>query len=65
MDGDQRLIAEVRATSYSLYPLDAIGDAKREQVRRLAGRLGVGRIDAVGIGLFPEFYIVHWERRSF
>jgi hypothetical protein len=34
-------------------------------VRRLAALLGVGRVDAVGIGLFPEFYIVHWERRSF
>lgn len=64
-DRGEPVAVEVRARKGSLYPLEAIGEAKRRQVRFLASQIGIARCDLVGIGLHDSFFVVHWERRAF
>lgn len=59
-DGGERVVVEVRAITGEGDPIDAIGWEKRDQVRRLAGHLGTGRVDLVGIGIRPSHVIFHW-----
>lgn len=59
-DGRQTVVVEVRANTRNGDPIDAIDDTKRSHVRRLAGVVGAGRVDLVGIGLGPEALTVHW-----
>lgn len=55
-------VVEVRTLTGTAYPLDAVDDAKRRQVRRLAGAIGVSRVDFVGVALHPGYHVIHWDR---
>lgn len=65
VDRGRRLVVEVRTTSDSEFPLDALTDEKRARVRRLAGLLGIGRVDGLGVGVFDGHVIIHWDPDSF
>lgn len=41
-------------------PVESFTPAKRRQVRSLAGRLGIGRVDLVAITVGPEYIEVRW-----
>lgn len=64
-DSSQLVVAEVRTVTGARYPLDAIDYLKRRQVRRLAGTVGIARCDAVGVGLLPEYFVIHWDPDTF
>jgi putative endonuclease len=61
-DGGKRVVVEVRTTRSFGDPIDAVGPAKRAQVRRLAGKLGGVRVDFIGIGLNDTDLTIHWVR---
>jgi len=62
---DRRLVlVEVRTLTGSIYPLDAIDDGKRRQLRSLAVRAGLGRIDLIGVGLGHDHVVFHWDPDS-
>lgn len=50
---------EVRTTTGSGDPIDAIGEEKRRHVRRLASSVGASRVEFVGIGLDRTGVTVH------
>ena len=60
LDGAIRVVVEVRTITGTADPVDAIGHAKRLQVRRLAGQLGAGRVDFLGVRLSHGDVAVHW-----
>ena len=64
-DGAERVAVEVRATVGSIDPIDAIDPAKRRKVRQLAGRLGAGRVDMVGVKLSSQACEIHWVPAGF
>jgi putative endonuclease len=64
-DGNELAVVEVRTLAGSSYPLDAIDDLKRKQVRSLAGRVGIRRCDGFGVGVFDHHAIAHWDPDSF
>ena len=59
-DGTVLVAVEVRTTTGLDDPIDAIGPAKRRRVSRLAGRLGAGRVDFLGIRLGRDAIDFHW-----
>lgn len=60
MDGPTRVAVEVRASRGRTDPIDAVDNAKRRHVQRIAARAGAGRVDIVGIGLGEHGIDVHW-----
>jgi hypothetical protein len=60
--GRQRVVVEVRTVVGSLRPEERFHVGKRRQVSSLAGRMGVGRVDLVGVGLDRTGVTVHWSR---
>jgi putative endonuclease len=60
LDGETKVVVEVRAITGSGDPVDAIGPAKRRRVRTLAGRVGAGRVDFLGIRIGSDDVTVHW-----
>lgn len=59
-DGKRLVAVEVRTVTSPGDPIDAIDPAKRRQVGSLAARVGIDRIDYVGVGLGPRFIDFHW-----
>lgn len=59
-DGDQRVVTEVRSVSFSVDPIDAIDAAKRRRVAGLATRIGVTRVDYLGVGFTDAYIDFHW-----
>jgi Holliday junction resolvase-like predicted endonuclease len=59
-DKATRVAVEVRTISGEGDPIDAIGGEKRSHVRRLAGKVGAGRVDYVGVALRDWGAEVHW-----
>lgn len=60
MDGPVRVVVEVRTTSGEGDPIDAVDRSKRENVARLARRLGAGRVDFVGVRVEESGVDLHW-----
>lgn len=60
MDGDDRVAFEVRTITGEGDPIDAVDQAKRRQVQRLAAANGASRVDLVGIRLHDDGFDVHW-----
>jgi len=65
LDGDVIVAVEVRTVTAGDDPIDAIGDAKRSRVQRLAPQLGAQRVDFVGIRLDPDSVVFHWVPDGF
>lgn len=59
-DGRDRVVVEVRTVTGVGDPIDAVGHSKRRQVRSLAGTVGAGRVDFVGVGVGPDGVVIHW-----
>lgn len=59
-DGDDLVVFEVRTVTGGGDPIDALRHSKRRRVRRLAGRIGVARVDFVGVRLGPDHVDIHW-----
>ena len=59
----ERLVVEVRSTAGELRLDDMVDPAKLRTVRRLAGILGISRVDAVGVGVGRDGLRFHWSRR--
>lgn len=59
-DHGRRVAVEVRTVSTGGDPIDAVGPGKRAHVRRLGGRLGVARVDYIGISLHQWGAEIHW-----
>ncbi|HXV72913.1 MAG TPA: YraN family protein [Acidimicrobiia bacterium] len=59
-DEDIRVAIEVRTITGSGDPIDAVNRAKRRRVASLARKLGVARVDLVGVGLRDWGVEVHW-----
>jgi putative endonuclease len=60
IDRGTRVVVEVRTVTGPGDPIDAVGPAKRRRVTVLAGRIGAGRVDFIGVGLAPAGVVVHW-----
>lgn len=61
-DGRRRVVFEVRTSSGDLRLDDRFDHAKKATVRHLAARLGIGRVDLVGVALRPDGLRFHWLR---
>ena len=59
-DGGQTVAVEVRTTVGRADPIDALPMSKRRHVADLGRRIGVRRVDAIGIGLDQRGMTVHW-----
>lgn len=59
-DGPTTVAVEVRTTTSTGDPIDAIGWAKRRHVSTLARRAGVSRVDFLGVGIRDWGIEVHW-----
>ncbi|MGH3649852.1 MAG: YraN family protein [Acidimicrobiia bacterium] len=59
-DRGVRVVVEVRAITGAADPVDAIGATKRRRVRRLAGQVGAGRVDFLGVRMSGDDVVVHW-----
>lgn len=59
-DGPVSVVVEVRTITGTLDPIDAIGERKRRQVRRLAHQLKADRVDFLGIRLDEFGMDFHW-----
>lgn len=60
VDGPHHVAFEVRTITGAGDPIDAVGEAKRRRVRRLAAAHGLTRVDLVGIRLHSGGFDVHW-----
>jgi putative endonuclease len=60
IDRDTRVVVEVRTITGLGDPIDAVGPSKRRRVSALAGRIGAGRVDFIGVGIGPDEALVHW-----
>ena len=60
VDGEARVVVEVRAVTGDGDPIDAVDPAKRRRVRGLAREVGATRVDFVGVRFSPEDVMVHW-----
>lgn len=60
MDGSRRVAVEVRTTTHSQDPIDAVDLTKRRKVERLARSAGADRVDFIGILFGDEGIDVHW-----
>lgn len=59
-DGGTTVVIEVRTITGDGDPLDAVGTSKRRRVTSLAGRVGAGRVDFLGVALRPDAVELHW-----
>jgi putative endonuclease len=59
-DGHARVVVEVRTIRGEADPIDAVNEAKRIQVARLARRAGATRVDLLGIRLDQDGCDLHW-----
>lgn len=59
-DGETRVAVEVRTITGGSDPIDAIDEAKRARVLRLARQAGAARVDIVGIRLGQDGCDLHW-----
>jgi Holliday junction resolvase-like predicted endonuclease len=57
-DGAQRVAVEVKTRRGE--PLDSFTPAKARQVRSLAARLGIGRVDLVAVSIDSEGVHIRW-----
>ena len=60
LDGSVPVLAEIRTTTSTRYPLDAIGPVKRDQLVKLATRVTIKRIDLLGVGINNSAVVFHW-----
>jgi putative endonuclease len=60
VDGDVRVVVEVRTITGRGDPIDAVGPAKRRRVTALASRIGATRVDFLGVRIGPQEVLVHW-----
>jgi putative endonuclease len=60
LDAGARVAVEVRTITGTGDPADAVGHGKRRRVRRLASRVGAGRVDFLGVRLGGDDVIIHW-----
>lgn len=60
MDGARRVAVEVRTTTHSEDPIDAVDESKRRKVEQLARSAGADRVDFMGIRFGDEGIDVHW-----
>jgi Holliday junction resolvase-like predicted endonuclease len=60
IDHGKRVVVEVRTVTRDGDPIDAVDPSKRRRVSRLAGRVGAGRVDYIGIGITPDAAVFHW-----
>ena len=60
--GRRRVVVEVRTVIGELRPEERFPAEKRRQVSSLAARMGVHRVDLVGVGLDRAGVTVHWSR---
>jgi putative endonuclease len=60
LDAGTRVVVEVRTITGAADPVDAIDPTKRRRVRWLAGRVGAGRTDFLGVRLGDRDVVVHW-----
>jgi putative endonuclease len=60
IDGEERVVVEVRTITGAGDPIEAVGHAKRRRVRSLAGQVGATRVDFLGVGMGPEGVVIHW-----
>ena len=60
VDGDVRVVVEVRTITGQGDPIDAVGPAKRRRVTALARRIGATRVDFLGVRIGPQDVLVHW-----
>lgn len=60
IDRGEKVAVEVRSITGEGDPIEAVGESKRGHVRRLAARLGVSRVDYLGVGFRPWGVEVHW-----
>lgn len=58
--GNTRVLVEVRSRLADAAPIEAFDHAKAEQLRRLSGEIGIGRVDLVAVGFGERFVVVHW-----
>jgi Holliday junction resolvase-like predicted endonuclease len=59
-DGHLRVAIEVRTITGPGDPIDAVDSSKRRHVAALARRIGVARVDLVGVGFRQWGIEVHW-----
>ena len=59
-DGDQRVVAEVRSVNSAVDPIDAIDAAKRRRVEVLSNRIGIHRVDYLGVAFTDSYIDFHW-----
>ncbi len=58
---ERTLVAiEVRTTGGPHDPIDAVDRSKRRRVKRLAARVGAGRVDFLGVRVAEEGVDFHW-----
>lgn len=60
--GRLRIVVEIRSVRGRMRVDERLPPAKIRQVRRLAARLGVHRVDFVGVAFGREYIDVHWLR---
>jgi len=60
VDGEFRVVIEVRTITGQGDPIDAVGPAKRRRVTALARRIGATRVDFLGVRIGPQEVLVHW-----
>ena len=59
--GSHRIAVEVKTRRRGdVDPVEAFTTHKARQVRHLAGRLGIGRVDLVAVWAGPEFIDLRW-----
>jgi Holliday junction resolvase-like predicted endonuclease len=59
-DDSARVLVEVRTITGKGDPIDAVDDAKRSHIRRLASKVRASRVDYVGVGFRSWGVEVHW-----
>ena len=60
-DGRRRVAVEVKTRRRGdVDPVKAFTSDKARQVRRLASRLGIGRVDLIAVWAGPEFVEIRW-----
>lgn len=59
-DHARKVAVEVRTVTGEGDPIDAIDPGKRRHVARLAGKVGAGRVDFLGIGFRRWGVELHW-----
>lgn len=57
------MVVEVRTVTGPIDPIDAVDNAKRNHVSRLAGRVGVSRVAWLGVGLRKWGLEIHYVPR--